>query len=230
LDYFVVGAAVTYQYTDKSDIDTTIVVPKDMDANEFKIVDKWIEKYIDTKYVFGNRPYQFKISNITRQENQSADAVYDIKNQKWIKQPNAEKTAKDYNTLVNNPQSYERRIYATAEKSIQPVLQKLNQQIKKDKSLSEQVKQLINSAYKRYEVIKKFRVKSYGSDDRTDQRISQNWGTGNILYKFLDREGYMNVFAIIKDAIKSNFNIDLNQLSKQLDNVVSDEIGYIPNI
>jgi tryptophanase len=32
-----------------------------------------------------------------------------------------------------------------------------------------------------------------------------------------------------KDTIKSNFNIDLNQLSKQLDNVGSDEIGYIPN-
>lgn len=225
VDYFVVGAAVTYQYTDESDIDTTVVVPKDTDKDLFKKVDKWIENNLDPKYKYGKRPYQFKV-NTQGRENKNADAAYDVRKQEWIKAPNAERTEKDYQSIVNDPKSYERKIYMSVERSIQPILQRLDQQIKQDKSVTDKVKDLMRSAYKRYEVIKNFRGKSYGSDKRTDSRISQNWGVGNVIYKFLDREGYNNVFSTIKHAVKSNFDVDLNELSSQLDKVVNDEIGY----
>lgn len=52
LDYFLVGAAVTYQYSNTSDIDTTIVVPENMNPQQYKLVDKWIENNIDPKYAF----------------------------------------------------------------------------------------------------------------------------------------------------------------------------------
>jgi len=225
LDYFVVGAAVTYQYTDESDIDTTVVVPKDIDKDLFKKVDKWIEHNLDPKYKYGKRPYQFKV-NTQGRENKNADAAYDVRKQEWIKAPDAERTASDYEKIVNDPKSYERKIYTAVERSIQPSLQRLDQQIKQDNAVTDSVKKLMQSAYKRYETIKNFRGKSYGSDKRTDSRISQNWGVGNVIYKFLDREGYNNVFSTIKHAIKSNFDVDLKELSSQLDKVVNDEIGY----
>ena len=66
----------------------------------------------------------------------------------------------------------------------------------------------MNTVYKVYEKIKNMRGKAYsGKDKRVQQRISQNWGTGNIIYKFLDREGYNDVFAMIKKAVRSNFEI-----------------------
>jgi hypothetical protein len=224
-DYFVVGAAVTYQYTDESDIDTTVVVSKDLDKDLFKKVDKWIEHNLDPKYKYGKRPYQFKI-NANGRENKNADAAYDVKKQEWIKAPDAERTSADYEKVVNDPNSYERKIYMSVERSIQPSLQRLDQQIKKDNSLTNAVKELMQSAYKKYEIIKNFRGKSYGSDKRTDSRISQNWGVGNVIYKFLDREGYINVFSEIKRAIKSNYDVDLKELSSKLNKVVNDEIGY----
>lgn len=225
LDYFVVGAAVTYQYTDESDIDTTIVVSKDIDKDLFKKIDKWIEQNLDPKYKYGKRPYQFKI-NINGRESRNADASYDVRNQEWIKAPDAARTSADYQKIVNDPKSYERKIYATVERSIQPSLQRLDRQIKKDNSLTDDVKKLMQAAYKRYEIIKNFRGKSYGSDKRTNSRISQNWGVGNVIYKFLDREGYNDVFSTIKQAIKSNFDLDIKKLSSQLNRVVDDEIGY----
>ena len=224
-DYFVVGAAVTYQYTDESDIDTTVVVSKDLDKDLFKKVDKWIEHNLDPKYKYGKRPYQFKI-NAKGRENKNADAAYDVRKQEWIKAPDAERTSADYEKVVNDPKSYERKIYMAVERSIQPSLQRLDQQIKKDNSLTNAVKELMQSAYKKYEIIKNFRGKSYGSDKRTDSRISQNWGVGNVIYKFLDREGYTNVFSEIKHAIKSNYDVDLKELSSKLNKVVNDEIGY----
>ena len=224
-DYFVVGAAVTYQYTDESDIDTTVVVSKDLDKDLFKKVDKWIEHNLDPKYKYGKRPYQFKI-NAKGRENKNADAAYDVRKQEWIKAPDAERTSADYEKVVNDPKSYERKIYMAVERSIQPSLQRLDQQIKKDNSLTNAVKELMQSAYKKYEIIKNFRGKSYGSDKRTDSRISQNWGVGNVIYKFLDREGYINVFSEIKHAIKSNYDVDLKELSSKLNKVVNDEIGY----
>ena len=86
-------------------------------------------------------------------------------------------------------------------------------------------------AYKRYEIVKKFRWKAYsGMDPRVAQRISQNWGPGNIIYKFLDREGYNGVFELIKAAVGSNFKIVddafLQNLKQKLSTVVVSEIGY----
>ena len=40
LDYFISGASVTYQYSETSDIDITVVIPKDLDPQQFKQIDK----------------------------------------------------------------------------------------------------------------------------------------------------------------------------------------------
>ena len=244
LDYFLVGAAVTYQYSNTSDIDTTIVVSEDMDPQEYKIVDKWIEKNIDPKYAFKKRPYQFKItlaSDVSRDNLHHTDSAYDVENQSWIKKPDLETAKQQHKKHVADPESYENRIYKAIERSIQPSLVRLDRAIDLqlggrptgtiNEGLSDDLKKMMNTVYKVYKKIKNMRSKAYsGKDKRVQQRISQNWGTGNIIYKFLDREGYNDVFAMIKKAVRSNFEIVdqkfLKNLKQRLSTVVGDEIGF----
>ena len=236
LDYYMVGAAVTYQYSPTSDLDTTLVIPRDMDPKQYKVVDKWIENNIDPKYMYEQRPYQFKVSPKTKDELQSVDAAYDIGAQQWIKTPDKEQAKQQHAQHVADPKSYENKIYKAVERSIQPSLKRLYKTLEQEGSLEEEVSETIKDGlkrvYKRYEVIKDLRGKAYsGSDSRIGARISQNWGPGNIIYKFLDREGYLEVFGLVKKAIRSDFAIIddkfIQNLKQKLSLVMDDEIGFV---
>ena len=239
LDYYMVGAAVTYQYSPTSDIDTTLTTPQDMDPKQYKIVDKWIEKNIDPKYMFEQRPYQFKVSPKTRKELQAVDSAYDIRTQKWIKTPDKEKAKIQRAQYVTDPESYENRMYKAVERSVQPSMKRLYKALESEdvlsEGLSEPIQKLMTHIYNGrdgiYDKIKKFRGKAYsGQDARTKERISQNWGSGNIIYKFLDREGYNVIFDSIKKAVRSNFEIVddkfIQDLKQKLSKVINDEIGF----
>jgi predicted nucleotidyltransferase len=62
IDHYVVGAAVTYQYEDESDIDITVVLDPTTPPEKLKEVDKWIEKNLDGTMKYNARPYQFKVN------------------------------------------------------------------------------------------------------------------------------------------------------------------------
>jgi len=236
-EMFVVGAAVTYQFSPSSDIDTTVVIPTLTDQ-QFKEIDDWMEKnlvYENWSVDGSSRPFQFK-PNATNNNYVHADAAYDPFNKKWIKKPSFEKTKQQYDSIVSDPNSKERKMYAFVEKHIQPSLKQLFDALNNtnlNENVSNNIKKLIIDAFKRYEVLKKKRGSAYGEDPDKTGRISQNWGTGNVLYKFLDREGYNEVYGYLKKAIKSNFEIVdqeyLNTLKQKLQQVLSSEHGYSVN-
>ena len=238
LDYFISGASVTYQYSETSDIDITVVIPKDLDPQQFKQIDKWIESNLDGKFSYEQRPYQFKVSPNTREELKHTDSAYDAAKQTWIKEPSKEEAEKQYKQFVDDPDSYENKAYSAIERSIQPTLRRLAKQIDAElesdainEDLSDKLKELMDQTYEIYSKIKAFRKKGYaGKDPRASKRISQNWATGNIIYKFLDREGYNDVFDMIKKAVRSKYEIvDANfmkDLKQKLSNVIGDEIGF----
>ena len=236
-DMFVVGAAVTYQFSPSSDIDTTVVIPNITDE-QWKQVDNWMEEnlnYSNWSVDGSSRPFQFKpASSNTGYKN--VDAAYDPFNKKWIKEPNLETTKQEYNQVVSDPQSKERKMYAFVEKHIQPSLQQLFNVLSNtnlNENVSDNIKNAIKSAFKRYEVLKRKRGTAYGEDPSQTGRISQNWGLGNVLYKFLDREGYSEVYGYLKKAIKSDFKIVdqnfINTLKQKLENVLKGEHGYSVN-
>jgi len=236
-DYFVVGAAVTYQYSPKSDIDTTISVPRAPD-DVFKQANDWIGSNLDPKYKFGARPYQFKVSKGTRGQLQSFDAVYDVKSQiktgkpTWIKKPDPNKTSMDFKKFISNQESEEHELYKSIEKTIKPSIENLLKLIKASGGvLNDQIKQQTAAVLDRYKIIKKLRSKSYdGPADLRDQdKMSKNWGVGNIVYKFLDREGYVDLFGILKELVKNqfqNFTSIVGKLISSLQHVVSSSIGF----
>ena len=243
LDHFVVGAAVTYQYQDESDIDTTITVDPSTTKEKFKEIDKWIEVNLDGKMKHNARPYQFKISYDGRNKTQNADAVYDSVKDTWVKQPNAEQAKQMYQSKIGDKTSKENQLYTQLEKLIQPSLltlfTALNTLSEADKPNpttdvakgKTDITSLINSAYARYtNGIKSLRGKAYDGEIEKGY-VSQNWGKGNVIYKMFDREGYNKAYSFMKDMIKNNTTTDPEQLKKLktiLEPVVKDELGYQP--
>jgi len=244
-EVFIVGAAVTYQFGKTSDIDTTFVIPG-MNAEQRNVIDDWMEQnliYPDWSVEGSQRPWQFKpLENNNNYVN--ADSAYDPLQDKWLKEPSLEKAKQQYGSHVSDPGSKENKAYKAVERSIQPTLQRLYRAIEQmpldaplgQSSLAEKlgeagsVPDLMAHAYKIYQKIKDYRGSAYEEDPSNTGRISQNWGSGNIIYKFLDREGYTDIFSQIKKAIKSNFKIVdqafLQDLKQKLSNVIGDEIGF----
>lgn len=237
LDHFVVGAAVTYQYSPESDIDTTVVLDKAIGDAKLKEIDKWIEQNLDAKTKHnGKRPFQFKVSFDGRDKIDNADSAYDPLKDTWIKQPDAQKAKEMFQAKIADPNSKENQLYGEMEKLIQPSLQRVKDAIDgvATESLHEapaDLPTLIQNAYARYDkVIKAMRGKAYQAAPESGF-ISQNWGKGNVIYKMFDREGYNTVFSIMKPMVKSGTFDDpaqLAQLKTALDSVVKDEPGYKP--
>jgi len=230
-DYFLVGAAVTYQYTQTSDIDTTLVLDYNTDKDLMKKADKWIENNLDGKTLWLNkRPFQWKLTyEQTRDNLDSVDSAYDIENDSWIKEPPSfEDVSKMINTKIENKFSKENILYGQMEKTIQPILQTIYHELEKNYNQKD-MSDLINRGYHRYEKgIKSIRKKSYGNEIELGYP-SKNWGKGNFIYKMFDREDYNKVFSILKHIVKNNLYNDENELKKlkqSLKNVINDEIGY----
>ena len=190
-DYYLVGAAVTFQYGDDSDIDTTVVVSPDTENDYLSKVDKWIEKNLDAKFYHNKRPYQFKLSFKTRDNLDSADSAYDVKADNWIKKPNYEKTMSMYNKKIGDTKSEENKIYYGFEKFVQVSLKKLQQSLIDNKSENDIVRNM-KLAYSKYAeiskidsekltadnqegFIKKFRSSAYSKEIEPGY-VSQNWG------------------------------------------------------
>jgi hypothetical protein len=244
IDYFVVGAAVTYQYSPESDIDTTVVIDPSTPKDSMKKIDKWIEKNLDNTIYHNERPFQFKLSFDGRQKLDKVDAAYDVEKNMWIKKPDYEKSLQMYNLKVTNAQSEENKTYGNLEKFIQPFLIKLHKSLVDNKSENEIINNM-NVSFSKYGeyskfdpnsqinkkkegFIKKFRSSAYEREIEQGY-VSKNWGKGNVIYKMFDDEGYLKVFEILKDIISSKKYEDQTlrkNLEAALSKVINDEIGY----
>lgn len=229
LDYYMVGAAVTFQYSKSSDIDTSIVYDPNTDPSRIAEIYTFCRELEKKITPFNDaRPYQFTPQTKGRENTSNADAVYDVKNDKWIKQPSYQKVAGDYEALISKPHAEVQKTYSVAERTVQSALLRLLSELNKN-GLDENSKSIITRIYKYvYGTIKNWRSKGYEKDPGS--RISQNWSTGNVIYKMFDREDYGKIFEILKTMVKNNFAVDasiVDDLKRQLQTVVNDEIGYV---
>ena len=60
--------------------------------------------------------------------------------------------------------------------------------------------------------------------------VSQNWGFGNVIYKMLDRDGYLEVFDLIKEIKNDNSLASdqqhIDKLKTALQNSLDDKLGF----
>lgn len=228
IDYFIVGAAVTYQYGSDSDIDIQVVIDKNTSKELMTKVDDWVELNLDNKYYYNRRPYQFKLSYSNKENLNNFDAAYDQKTQTWIKKQNYDKNIVMFDKKIYDTKSTEHRLYFRMEKTLQPSLKLLYHSLMSNNL--KKIDEKINSIYKKYKIIKNLRKNAYSSEIESGY-VSKNWNKGNVIYKMFDDEGYGKVFEIIKSIIENNNYNDielLDNLYEKLSLVVNDEIGYIP--
>jgi hypothetical protein len=225
---FVVGAAVTYQYGPGSDIDVSLVIPG-MDSKQQRMIDKWLEKNLAFPNFQGpegsSRPYQFKpMENNLGYEN--VDAAYDPVTEEWLKKPDIEQAKQMYNQKMGAG-SREQKAYAKVEanlkKHFKELLDVLNSTQNPDEILQASLK-----TYQRKDSLKSVRSQAFKSTEQG--YVSQNWGFGNVIYKMLDRDGYLEPFDLIKKMKKDNsLAADqgyIQKLKSSLEKALADELGF----
>ena len=230
-----IGAAVTFQYTDISDIDTTVFININRSDPRFKSINKWIGTYIDGKMTYNKRPYQFKIMpDSTKSQAMQADAIYDPVSGSFLKPP--KKSQDDFNELIYN-KSDERKQYERMEEKLRGMARSWAKVGRKSLSsknpIADSYKWLFPQAKEIIAVLKNIsdtRSASYSSPIQ-GERQSQNWGTGNILFKFIERDGYLELFKLIKHAME-NEKLNIGELRESVtlaEKIMNQNLGYNPN-
>lgn len=243
IDYFTVGASVTYQYKTNSDIDTSIVVDKSIGDDLFNSVTKYIKSNINKKQYYKDRPFEFVLQRSTRNEIKHADAAYDTLNDKWIKKPLINRSKEMYQAKIGNKSSIENEKYEKFEQLIRPSLIKLYNLLDPKNSMDpyaikeseifinkESIEELLKTVYKKYTRFKDIRSTAYKIEPENGY-VSQNWGFGNVIYKMLDAEGYTALFDYIKKVIEGELYSDIKariKLKDLLEPLVNDEYGFEP--
>lgn len=201
-----IGASVTTQYAPTSDIDTTVFVNLDRKDPRFGQIDEWIGDNIDGKMEFRGRPYQFKIApESTIGQNENADAVY-VPGSGFKKRVAPGVDVQNFEAIVDNPNSEERKMYLRMEPELQAIASQWSKEARAALSENDpeqfmpRLQSLAAKLVGKYKEIKDFRGASYrrGVDPG---RISQNWNKENVIYKFLERDGYTKFLKMVKESI-----------------------------
>lgn len=233
----VIGAAVTHQYTSKSDIDTTVFINISNDDPRFKIINDWIGDNVDGKMCHGEHPFQFKIKPSTEMgaQGSNADAIYDPQTRQFTKRPDPRAAAESFGGMIESGRSAERLAYRRMEEEIRgmtrswaKVGRKALQSGRPDefaKWLMPQAEEIM-AALKR---IKDMRGEAY-RQEVSPGRISQNWGSGNIIFKFLERDGYIDLFKMIKASLADGrvHPGELQASVEMAEAIMNQDIGYKP--
>ena len=224
---FVVGAAVTYQYGPGSDIDVSLVIPGI--GNKWDVVDKWLEQNLAYPNFQGpdgsDRPYQFKpMDNNLGYEN--VDAAYDPITDEWLKKPDISKAKEMYDKKMGAG-SREQKAYAKVEKNLKKHYQKLLNVLESTQDPQEILKACLET-YERKKSLKATRGMAFKKTETG--YVSQNWGFGNVIYKMLDRDGYLEAFDLIKKLKKDNTLASnsefINKLKSALQGSLDDQLGF----
>ena len=200
-----IGAAVTMQYAPHSDIDNTVFINVEKNDPRFKVINRWIGENVDGGNFMG-RPYQFKIQPSSAiGNNDNADVVY-IPGVGFKKRPAAGAPERGFREIVDNPNSPERMRYAQMEPELQALAARWAREARSALAGSDPSSYMGELGGIAAEMVAKVREigdmrgKAYGRG--VDQgRISQNWNTENVIYKFLERDGYNGLLYAVKEAL-----------------------------
>lgn len=242
VNHSLVGAAITFQYTDESDIDNTVYLSLSADDPRLKKINHWIWENIDNTLYYGKRPIQFRcMSDEARgAATERVDAIYNVDTHSFEKQLSSDLAKSLHTDLVASGSSQVRRDYRRIESKIismltgfsdvaNRILMEKNPTRQKqlfEKWLLPKIKQII-SLYKK---VMQERSEAFSSG-ASDSRPSANWSDQNILYKFLEREQYLEILSELayKDLTFEKFTEDMHLLIDKTNAILQQSsIGYEP--
>lgn len=236
------GSLLTYQWSEDSDFDTYMLVDWDMfrSANASPLVEKLsnddaasmltklFRGSLDGKLLPGtDHPVTYYVRGDELQ--QSSDAVYDLLNNSWLKQPpdvpaeydpevqfadvweSVQKYAQELDEKIGEVRrdviDYEKLKealkYTTAEddKKYKFIAKQLE---KKLKEINDQISDLMRE----FEEIHEQRKEEFAKQDEESAaelwKWSKSWAPGNLQYKFLERYRYISILHAIKKIYKDS--------------------------
>jgi hypothetical protein len=174
------------------------------------------------------RPYEIVAS--TSPDYSHADGAYDPR-KGWLKKPDLEKAKEMWQSKIGDVESREHKAYAKIEKTIQQYFKTLHGAVEKCSAGNcdpAALAKAMTSAAKKEKAVWGVRGVAYGEIE--PGYVSKNWGFGNVIFKMLDREGYMDIFKLLhkfenSEQLLSNPEA-LAKLEKALGSVVGDPLGF----
>ena len=191
------GSSFTYQYTPESDIDIMLVINKHKE--ELIELNKLADTQFNAKLFVNKHPVNFHF-NYGKYFKFKADAIYDLKLDKWIKKPES-LTDSDIQELVKGCESA---------KEFNEILQeysKLKHLLDSYTNNPQQVKEILEQTLKvsyLFDKIRDTRREEFRKR-KTDDIPSANFRCSNIIFKLLESYGLNNLAAEISNFFTQRF-------------------------
>lgn len=212
-DIFLLGSSTTYQYNETSDVDVNIITNLSYDKVHA------IYALLPKGFLIGKHPVNYYLSINTEDVDRST-TLYDIKNDKWVRKPTYEKTVvpedyaleiarffmdgvdlriaelerdkKDLEKLKNIKSNQKSVIYTG---KIDEDIAKKEQEIKADYDAIGVAHYLLRSF--RYEGFSD--EVGYTFKIEIKNKINPNFSMNNVVYKILDKYGYIDRLKDLED-------------------------------
>jgi predicted nucleotidyltransferase len=178
---YLVGSSLTHQYTKKSDLDVTIFVKKSKE--ELHDLNKTAEEHYNEKIYINEHPINFHFNSGIYYKFK-ADAIYDLKNDKWIKKPEA-MSEDDVEEIIRGCQNVKEFNEILSEYT------ELKKMLEAYSGEAESLEEILAQAFKvsnLFHKIKDIRREDFKKRD-TEGLPSANYRCSNIIYKLLEQYG-----------------------------------------
>ncbi len=195
---WILGSSLTYQHTPESDIDVTLFIDN-YDSEELKDLNKLTNDLFNEKIFIKKHPINFHF--VTGRYNRfKADAIYDIKLDKWVKKPESIEED-DIENLIESCQSV-KEFNEILEEYIN--LKKLLESYTGDQ---EQLEEIFKQTFKVNNLFEKIRdIRREEFKKRKDPKLpSANFRCSNIIYKLLERYGLEDLAQELTKFVQRGF-------------------------
>jgi predicted nucleotidyltransferase len=212
-DYTLIGSILTRRYAEDSDVDVNVLISaKDENMTELvKIATEYSGKFVDaTKH-----PINFHLlndENDFKNANDSADGVFDISNNKFIREPvekpfYIEKYMDKFKTLVTqldilkNDLSDDLMDYSELKLLSRDSAKQLQTQIENE---LKQIEQNAAGLIDLYDHVRKDRADAFArplSASAIREYGAKNRLPANVIYKLLERHHYLNFLHKVKEIV-----------------------------
>ncbi len=195
---WLIGSSLTYQWTPTSDIDVNLFI-EEKNPERLKILNKTLAEEFNELIFLGKHPINFHFTG-GRYLKFKADAIYDIKADKWIKKPQA-LSEDDIEELIKNCASLE---------EFSDILKeyiKLQKMLEQYKGESKELNEIFEQAFIVSNIFNDIRnIRREEFKKRPEKGLySANERCSNVIYKLLEQYGLGNLSEEISDFIALRF-------------------------
>ena len=228
---YIVGSGITYNYTDKSDIDVNVELRDEVSDERYKELVEYVGSDLNEKNIEGTQhPVNYFIVRETYME-WKTDAIYDLRKDRWVKRPTKvsfdvseymnhfrrtvadidvargelKRDIIDFNIIKSFKRSDMRKIKQFLEDKVDEMAEDLE-------SIVEQYRNIVDLrhlAFDRYSDLTEIEKARYGTPNRLPE---------NVVYKLLERFYYLDFLKHISQFLNDiDWEFGLDDVDELID-------------